>query len=47
MKFNVSVEEYANILKSKKSHERFAAKMAEMGFELKRKKGHRDENRKS
>lgn len=35
MKFNVSVEEYGNILKTKKSHERFRNKMAEMGFDLK------------
>lgn len=38
MKFNVSVEEYGEILKTDKSHRRFLAKMKENGFSLDEKK---------
>lgn len=32
MKFNVSPDEYGEILKTEKSHKRFLAKMKECGF---------------
>lgn len=32
MKFNVSPDEYGEILKTEKSHKRFLAKMKELGF---------------
>lgn len=32
MKFNVTPEEYAKILKTDKSHERFISKLKELGF---------------
>lgn len=38
MKFNVSAEEYGEILKADKSHRRFLAKMKENGFSLDEKK---------
>lgn len=38
MKFNVSAEEYGEILKTDKSHRRFLAKMKENGFSLDEKK---------
>ena len=38
MKFNVSAEEYREILKTDKSHRRFLAKMKENGFNLDEKK---------